>query len=146
MKRNLKIRNASFETQDRFGARQPHFAEEVRAAVETTIENKSTAELIELWNEYCDNMRYYEDELIPMDQFDEMYAGKSPSEIAYLLWDEWFNPKDYYFKAGEDKVSSFNSTNARWEIEVDDLVDYIIRNKEAFYDQDICAALAGRWC
>ena len=138
-----KIRNASFETQDRFGARQPHFENAIRDHVKDVINDMSNNDLFVVWNDYCEENKYYDDMVWEMHFFDEAYADKSPLEIAEYVRGVNFNPRhDYYVDGIGPKSADFVDDL----VDTDELVSYIVRTKESFGNAELEEALAGRWC
>ena len=50
-----------------------------------------------VWNEWCEEQHYYDDEIFSMDDFDELLSEKEPSEIARTVVYGDFSPNDSYF-------------------------------------------------
>lgn len=139
-----KVRNASFETQDRFGARQPHFEIAIRDHVKEVVDDMNNNDLFVVWNDYCEENRYYDDMVLEMSFFDEAYADKSPLEIAEYVIGADFSTQHYYYVDGIYGPKSADFVDDL--VDTDELVSYIVRTKESFGNAELEEALAGRWC
>lgn len=60
-------------------------------------ESMSDDELIETWNEYCDDSNRFDDHVCSMDELDEILYRETPSTIADLVYYGEFNPNHEYF-------------------------------------------------
>lgn len=114
--------------------------------VKAVLDDMSDEDKVYIWNEYCRNINDDISEIYPMDDFDDMAEGMSPSDIARsIFYGGGFNPNDKFVGyTGYGNFVSFSyldDDNARFYI--DDLVDYIVDNDESFGDDDIREALDG---
>lgn len=78
-------------------------------------------ELVEIWNEYCDDNRY-EDTIYTMDEIDTYFCDCAPSTILESISGS-FNPNDEYFKDSIYGVHSFDCPE--YEIDIERLVDWL---------------------
>lgn len=103
------------------------------------LENMSNDELIQVWNEYQLNINGC-DEIFPMDMFDEIMNHNEPWEIARACYYGKFCPAhDYFWFNGYGNLES--SDYPTDNIYIDDIIDYIERNGDALYNDDIQAIL-----
>lgn len=116
------------------------------------LKEMDDSELVSVWNEYCYATNRYDDEILDAYSMEE-WIENAKDKISLLnrfyfgsdAYDEKSsaNPNRNYFTFnGYGNVISFdyiyNSyTNEFNYIDADDLVDYIIENEEAFYNNDI---------
>lgn len=76
------------------------------------------------------------DDILLMDDFNEIFAGKEPLDIARVISDD-FNANHNYFRFdGYGYVHSFNYYDR--DDYIDDLVDYIFYHQSDFDDFDDC--------
>lgn len=102
------------------------------------FEGFDDSELIELHNEYCDNVNDYDNRFISMWDFDEEMRYNSPSDIAQMICYGEFNPNDDYFKFdGYGNLKSFDSWNVSDYIELDEIARYCINDDEDFNMDEI---------
>ena len=110
------------------------------------------SELVSVWNEYCYETSNYDDEILDYDRMEE--AIKESNEDGMYWINRFFygsddygdgsaNPNRNYFRFnGYGNVISFdyiyNSYSDEFNhIDVDDLIDYIIENRESFGNDEI---------
>lgn len=98
------------------------------------LENLTDSELVEVWNEYCDNNRCYDDKIEYMDDFDCLMEGNSPTKILESVAKD-FSTYDDYFKFGIYGCKSFGDPSDY--IYFDDLANYILDNDEDFDNNGI---------
>ena len=112
--------------------------------IKACLEDMSDTDLIGIYNEYCQENCYSEEEFFSMDMFDELNYGRKPLEIAEYVRDCDFNPNDDYFRDGIFGPTSYSTYECADEIrtnELKELAEYIIDNDESFYNSDIRDAL-----
>lgn len=97
--------------------------EELKEELKETIKNLTDWDVIDIWNTYCWENNYYEDEIFAMAELDDIARDMSPIEILEQFGD--MNTNDDYFINHIYGWESF--TNLYDEIYLDDLVDYITR-------------------
>lgn len=97
--------------------------EKLKEELKETIENLTDWEVIDVWNEYCRENSYYEDEIFTMAELDDIARDMSPIEILKQFGD--MDTNDDYFVNRIYGGESF--TNPCDVIYLDDLVDYITR-------------------
>lgn len=107
--------------------------ERVRKAIDDSL---SSRDLVEIWNEYSNKMGYYEDRYYEMELFNDQCNGMTPLEIAEMLYKADFNPSHKYFKDNMWGITSFEN-DSDCDIELDDVIDYIVDNDEDFGDSRI---------
>lgn len=84
------------------------------------------ADILELWNMYCDDNRYDDDHIYDMCEFDCMAEGYSPTDLVNNLDD--FDVNDDYFVIG---IYGFKSFDDIYEIvSNDDLARWIDDNDD----------------
>ena len=114
--------------------------------IKSIIEEMNDGDKIALWNNACRECGYSDDEIYNMEDFDELMESYSPLDIVRkTYYGEYFEPNDAYFCFdgyanlvslcyAEDKNSPFN---------INDLVGRIVRNENAFGNDEIAAVLNG---
>ena len=96
-------------------------------------EEMSESDLLYIWNDYTDR-NYYDDHIYNMCEFDEIMDGRTPTEIANLVYQNDFNTNCEYFTWGvylncSDYIDDF--------VSYDDLANYIYNNDEDFDNDDL---------
>jgi hypothetical protein len=108
--------------------------EELKAILENLEQN----ELLRIWNEYsaCD------DQIFPMDEFDEIFSGYTPWEIARTCYysGKFCPAHDYFWFNGYGNAESSDYPSDR--IYIDDLADHILENNEDFDNEEIAEFLS----
>ena len=97
--------------------------------INRVVEEFTTAQSIEAWNNRCEKMRYYEDYIHTLSDevIDEEFYNKTPSELIRMGRDINLNDDYYYYHLDE-----LRTTNDIYDV-VDDseIADYVIE-----YDDD----------
>lgn len=116
------------------------------------IKGMEDAELVRIWNEYCYTANKYDDEIMDADQMEEwinncddkmnllnrFFYGSDDFESSGSA-----NPnRNYFCFNGYGNIVSFDYiyneySNKFYHMDADELVDYIIENEEAFYNDEI---------
>ena len=109
----------------------------VREAIDNSL---SDDDILEIWNGYCDRNQYYEDRFDDMDMFNLRYEGLTPLEIAKIVFKADFNPDHKYYRDGIYGVKSYEDAGD-CDIDIDTLVDYIVKDDEDFGFDEIREAL-----
>lgn len=109
--------------------------------VREQIADLTEEEQVAIWNEYCEKVGYYDDEIFGND-LDEILAGKTPSEVAVIVCTDAYNPyDDYCCFDGYGRLKSFSYTNDYCSpFDMDDLVNWIVDNEDTlgyFNEYDI---------
>lgn len=108
--------------------------EELKEELKETIKNLTDWEVIDVWNEYCQE-NYYEDEIIfAMAEFDDIVSDMPPIEILKRFGD--MDTNDDYF-INEFGIYGKSFTNPYEVICLDDLVDYITKTFNDCYSMEI---------
>ena len=114
--------------------------EKIKAIIEAMDDGNKVA----LWNESCRECSYYDDEIYSMGEFDEIMDGYSPSDIAQkIYYGANFNPNhDYFAFDGYANLTSFGyAGDQNSPFCLYDLVNRIVRNENAFGNDEIAAVL-----
>lgn len=98
----------------------------LKEAVRVAWDDLNESDKVELWNEYCDNNRYYDERIYGMDELDDLYMDSTPSEILNLAYGNDFNPRSYYFRHTGYGLESADYPDG-W-MEFDDIKDWLIDN------------------
>ena len=98
--------------------------ENLEDAVKDVFDSLSENEKVILWNEFCEDEKYYDDRIYDMDELDYIYSDSTPSEILELARGNDFNPNDSYFR---ETVFGIESTDRPddW-IEYSDMEDWLL--------------------
>ena len=114
-----------------------------RDAIREYIKNLRDYEQVNLWNDYCEAQDCCGNQIWRMDDFDDLFYGRSPLEIIRRL-DGTFNPNHarFYF----DGAGGVCSTNHPEDdvIQQDDIAEYIDESGDSLYDSGI-AELLENW-
>lgn len=114
-----------------------------RDAIREYIKNLSDYEQVHLWNEYCNAQNYSDDLIGGMDEFDDLFYGRSPLEIVRSL-DSYFNPNHgWFYFDGWGNVCSTNHPEDD-VIQQDYIAEYIDESGDSLYDSSI-AELLENW-
>lgn len=106
------------------------------------FEEMSLSDLLSVHREYCQATNCFDDEIFDMDMFDEIMHGQDPWWIACRIFYGDFNPNDDYFTFNAyGNLKSINEYNIKDYIYIDDIIDHIIDNNDALYNDDIQAIL-----
>ena len=108
---------------------------EMYYALKDHINELQDYELVSLWNERCEELRYTEDMIYPMCEF-EMLCGDSFREI-YAHIDNYFDLNaDYFYIDGMGFYHSLDSCRlwADSPVDIDELITWCYEN-EMWYDE-----------
>ena len=108
---------------------------EKRDIVENAVDNLSENELLNIWNDYCDDNNYYDDRVYYVDELDELCYSMKPTEIISRYGN--LDGFEYF----TDGVYTEGSNDLLDLIDYGALIDYIIDNEEDFDNSDIADAL-----
>ena len=114
--------------------------------IKAIIEGMDSCDKIALWNEACRECNYYDDEIYSMGEFDEIMDGYSPLDIVQkIYYGGNFNPNSayFYFNGYANLVSLDYPDAEKSPFCLNDLVDRIMRNENAFGNDEIAAVLNG---
>lgn len=114
--------------------------------IKAIIEAMDDGDKIALWNESCYECSFYDDEIFKMQDFDDLMSNNTPSELASrIFFGGGFNPNhDYFAFDGYANLVSFNFTDdENSPFCLNDLVDRIMRNENAFGCDEIADVLNG---
>lgn len=112
--------------------------------IKAIIEAMDDGDKIALWNESCYECDCGDDEICDMQDFDELMSDNTPSEIASrIFYGGGFNPNhDYFAFDGYANLVSFDFTDDEGSpFYINDLVARIVRNENAFGNDEIAAVL-----
>lgn len=123
----------------------------LRSKILETIKEMDDAEIVRIWNEYCYNTNHYDDEILDADGLETYAEGQDALFLVYRFFygrDEHENGgsanpnRNYFCFNGYGNIISFdypyNSyTDEFYNIDIDDLLDYIIDEHDALYNDDI---------
>jgi len=103
--------------------------------VQEIIENEDDSNIIEMWNEYCDDIKYYDDHIFYMSELDELYGDMQLSEFLGKLDD--FNIQHDYFKEGIYGLKSIACHELADHVDYRDLAEWLLENRATFGDSDL---------
>ena len=116
------------------------------------------SDIVSVWNEYCYASNSYDDEILDYDRLEDLIKCDSQNDAFYWInrffygSDDYSNEgganpnRDYFIFNSYGNIISFdyiyNSYSEKFNhIDIDALIDYIVENKESFYNDDIQAIL-----
>lgn len=114
--------------------------------IKAIIEEMDDGDKIALWNESCRECSYYDNEIYSMDEFNDIMEDCLPFDIVQkIYYGGNFNPNsDYFYFNGYANLVSLDYPDAeKSPFCIDDLVDRIMRNENAFGNDEIAAVLNG---
>lgn len=101
---------------------------ELKEEVVNALEQMESYKVKYIWNEYCCNYDYF---IYDMDEFNEIFYGKKPLEVAEMLEYGDFNSGDEYFAFdGLANIETFNALDDYSMFSYDELADYLVDNEE----------------
>lgn len=89
------------------------------------------SDLIELWNEYCDDNYCSDQRVYQMDELDELLHGCTATEILESVDSDFSTYDDYFIKDDYDLLESHSDVFDI--VDIDELTDYIIDNSDSEY-------------
>ena len=117
--------------------RKAEIRKQIENLVTDTINNMSDSEMINLWNEYCDNNRYYDDRIEYFDEgvFNDLMSGKTPWEIYQIIDNSDISYNDDYCHYDGYELNTFSDVYD--SIDIDNLVEWGIEEKKDICNFDI---------
>ena len=112
--------------------------ERIEEIIERLIEEDSPS-IVTGWNEYSD--ANYCEPIYTMGDFDLLMEGRSPSDIAGLVYGTDFNTYDAWFWFDGDGYLNSSDYLDDTPIDAAELAEYACDNCEAFGIQEICDVL-----
>lgn len=112
--------------------------EEFKAELRELLESMKYADLIELWNEYCENAGYM-DSYIEINDPDEFLCGNKPSEVLNAIDLDDYSPNDSYVVCTIYGYKSFDLGNCieNSPIDISDIIKYIIDSEDPLENDDV---------
>lgn len=121
---------------------------DIQEKIKEVIEEMTENEKISLWGNYCNEDSRMDDYIYSMEEFDEIFSGSLPWEIARTCYYSGnFCPAHDYFwfnGYGNAESSDFPSLDSKSPFYIDEIVSYIVDNENSLYNDDIQAALDER--
>jgi hypothetical protein len=106
------------------------------------LESMREYEKVDVYNEYCDKNKCYDDKIYPMYELEDYIGDLSQYTIGDLFGRfqmEDFNFDDAFFR---DTIYGIESANyVECWMETDELVDYIVEHEDCLGNKDIEEAL-----
>lgn len=95
-------------------------------------ENWSNYEIVDAWNQRCESHNDYDAQIEYMDSFDDLFSGKTPSEIAEMVWNRDFRTDDDFFAfTAYGNIVSFNDPSDYGYFSFEELAEWIISNGDS---------------
>lgn len=104
----------------------------MRIADETLVDilqNLDDAQIVDVWNEYCDAIDYTDDRIYGMYELDEMFYGQTAHELLDALSDD-FSGRDDWMRYTIYGLESFS--NPFDKIDIEDLAVWIADEERDF--------------
>lgn len=108
--------------------------------IKNALDEMGTAEIIAIHNTYCDASNNMDDYIYDMSEFDEIMGNMTPWEIARACFygHEFCPAHDYFRFNGYANLESFDfAPEGNSGIYTSDIADYIDRNEDALYNDEI---------
>ena len=115
--------------------------DELRSELESVINSMdATNDRVMLWNNYCDEAGYYDDEVYVMDELDDILVDMKPWDAIRAAFYGDFNPNHSFWKfngygnlVSADYIDEFADFDA--------VVDFIIENQTSLDSDEIAEVL-----
>lgn len=108
--------------------------------VREAIENMYGAEVVDIWNNYCEACNLWNDVIYGMSEFDEVMEHESPWRIAraccygdFCAAHEWF----WFNSYGNLESSDFPIIDGDSPFFLNNVVDYIVENNDPLHNDEI---------
>lgn len=99
-------------------------------------------DLIHLHNEYCGEVNACDDGIYSMNDFNDLCAGQDADWIAARIYYGDFHYNDDYIRFnGYGNFVTFNDYSVKDNTHFDDIADYIAREMDSLYNDEIQAIL-----
>lgn len=106
------------------------------------LESMSEYDMVDVYNEYCDKNRYYDDRIFPMYELEDYIGDLSQYTIGDLFGRFQMDDFNFDHKFFRETIYGIESTDyAEGWIETDELVDYIVEHEDCLGNKDIKEAL-----
>ena len=117
--------------------RKTEIRKQIEDLVTDTIGNMSDSEMIDLWNEYCGDNRYYNDRVEYFDEsvFNDLMSGKTPYEIYQIIDNSDISFFDDYCHYDGYELNTFSDVYD--SIDIDGLVKWVIEEEKDLCNFDI---------
>ena len=117
--------------------RKAEIRNQIEDLVFDTIDNMSDSEMIDLWNEYCNDNGYYDDRIEHFDEgvFNDLMSGKTPYEIYQIIDNSDISFFDDYCRYNGYELNTFSDVYD--SIDTGDLVEWIIKKEKDLCNPDI---------
>ncbi len=98
--------------------------------VREQIEGLTEAEQVAIWNEYCEKVNYFDDEILEND-LDELLADKTPSEVWNSISSDYRDSDDYCTFNGYGLLVSYSYLDDSYSpFDIEALIDWIVDNED----------------
>ena len=88
-------------------------------------------EVIDLWNEFCDDSYFSDLRVYHMSELDDLLRGCTATEVLESVDSDFSTYDDFFIR---DDYDLFESHNDIYDIiDLDELIDYIIDNSDSEY-------------
>ena len=117
--------------------RKAEIRKQIEDLVFDTIDNMNDSEMIDLWNEYCNDNGYYDDRIEYFDEgvFNDLMSGKTPYEIYQIIDNSDISFFDNYCRYDGYELNTF--TDIYDSIDIENLVEWIIEEENDLCNSDI---------
>lgn len=109
----------------------------MKAKLMELLENMDAEDLRNVSNEYDEVVCCYDDVIYRMDEFDDVFQGGTPTDIAKRILGEDFSLDDDYFVFTIYGIESFSRFNLINYVDIEEVVEYIIENKNCLGNSDV---------
>lgn len=109
----------------------------MKAKLMELLENMDAEDLRNVSNEYDEVVCCYDDVIYRMDEFDDVFQGVTPTDIAKRILGEDFSLDDDYFVFTIYGIESFSRFNLINYVDIEEVVEYIIENKNCLGNSDV---------
>lgn len=98
--------------------------------VREQIEGLTEGEQVAIWNEYCENVNCFDDEILEND-LDELLVDRTPSEVWNSISSDYHDSDNYCTFNGYGLLVSYSYLDDSYSpFDIEALVDWIVDNED----------------
>lgn len=112
--------------------------DELKEELQEVFDNLATYERVEIYNEFCDSVNYFDDRIEEMPFLDDVLCSKTATEVIERIDTNNFSTcDDYFYCDGYGYFCSTSDPDDKINDYVDDILDTILSDDNDFCNSDI---------
>lgn len=104
-------------------------------AIKEILNNLDDSELFGIHCDYCDAINYPDDRMYSMEEFNDLYNGNDPLEIAGAICGTDFSANDNYF--WYNGYGNLESGYAYDHVDTEEVAEWMLENENSLGNDDI---------